>query len=123
MLKGLESGVKRKTLSLTPDSRLLTLDFLGKHMSIIEAFQDIALRELARQRCRLGQLTPEQERAVESLLMSTVNKISRPLVQQIERSFETVETELVTMWRPLPATLKEEQSGVRQIRGPVLDES
>ena len=123
MLKSRKSGVWRQKKDLVFDSSLLTLDSLGKHMSIVETFQDIARQELARQRHRLGQLTLEQERAVESLLMSTINKISRPLVQQIERSFETVEAELVNMWRPLPATLKEGQSGVRQIIEPVLDES
>jgi glutamyl-tRNA reductase len=92
-------------------------------MSIVNEFQDIARRELTRHRGRLGQLTPEQERAVESLLISTVNKISHPLVQQIERSFEIVETELVKTWPTNPGTSKEEQSSVRQFIEPILDES
>ena len=38
--------------------------------------QDIALSELARRRRRLGNLTSDQESAVETLLISTVSRIS-----------------------------------------------
>jgi len=38
--------------------------------------QDIALSELARRRRRLGNLTIDQELAIETLLISTVNRIS-----------------------------------------------
>jgi hypothetical protein len=38
--------------------------------------QDIALSELARRRRRLGNLTLDQELAVETLLISTVSRIS-----------------------------------------------
>lgn len=54
-----------------------------------EKFQDIARTELARQRKRLGVLTQEQETAVESLLMSTVNKISHPIINQMRRFYES----------------------------------
>jgi len=50
-----------------------------------EKFQDVARAEFAKQRKRLGPLTKEQEAAVESLLMSTVNKISHPLLNQMRR--------------------------------------
>jgi glutamyl-tRNA reductase len=52
-----------------------------------EKFQDVARAELARQRKRLGPLTKEQEDAVESLLLSTVNKISHPLLSQMRRFY------------------------------------
>ena len=52
-----------------------------------EKFQDVARAELARQRKRLGPLTKEQEAAVESLLMSTVNKISHPILNQMRRFY------------------------------------
>ena len=52
-----------------------------------EKFQDVARAELARQRKRLGPLTKEQEAAVESLLMSTVNKISHPILNQMRRLY------------------------------------
>jgi len=51
-------------------------------------FQRIARAELGRQRGRLGNLTPEQERAIEALLIATVNKISHPVLTQMRRSLE-----------------------------------
>jgi len=38
--------------------------------------QDIARSELARRRRRLGNLTPDQELAVETLFISTIDRIS-----------------------------------------------
>jgi glutamyl-tRNA reductase len=54
-----------------------------------EKFQDVARAELARQRKKLGPLTKEQEAAVESLLMSTVNKIAHPILNQMRRFYGT----------------------------------
>src|SRR5215204_4015646 len=55
--------------------------------------QDVARAEMARQRKRLGPLTKDQEAAIESLLMSTVNKISHPILNQMRRFYETSETD------------------------------
>jgi len=55
--------------------------------------QDVARAEMAKQRKRLGVLTKEQEEAIESLLMSTVNKISHPLISQMRRFYESNETD------------------------------
>jgi glutamyl-tRNA reductase len=46
-------------------------------------FQEVARSELARQRQRLGPLTPEQERAVEALLVSTANKLSHSVITKL----------------------------------------
>ena len=54
-----------------------------------EKMQEVARAELARQRKRLGLLTPEQEAAIESLLISTVNKISHPIMNQMRRLYES----------------------------------
>ncbi len=54
-----------------------------------EKMEEIARTELARQRKRLGTLTQEQEAAVESLLMSTVKKISFPVLNQMRRLYES----------------------------------
>ena len=62
---------------------------------------DIAHAELERQRARLGPLTPEQERAVEALLISTVNKISHPLITRMRRSHETGGEENMQAWRDI----------------------
>src|SRR5205085_7372980 len=58
-----------------------------------EKFQDVDRSELARQRKRLGPLTKDQETAIESLLMSIVNKISHPVMSQMRRFYETSESE------------------------------
>jgi glutamyl-tRNA reductase len=56
-----------------------------------EKFQEVARAEMARQRKRLGVLTPEQETAIEALLLSTVNKISHPILNQMRRFYESTE--------------------------------
>jgi glutamyl-tRNA reductase len=63
--------------------------------------QDIAKLELTRQRNRLGPLTAEQERAVEALLVSTVNKISHPLLSHMRRSFDASDTDTIQAWRDI----------------------
>ncbi len=63
--------------------------------------QDIARLELSHQRNRLGPLTPAQEHAVEALLMSTVNKISHPLLSYMRRSSEASDSETIQAWRDI----------------------
>ncbi|HEX7997983.1 MAG TPA: glutamyl-tRNA reductase [Pyrinomonadaceae bacterium] len=76
-------------------------------------FQDVAREELARQRNRLGQLSAEQERAIEALLLSTVNKISHPIIHHLRRSYDTGEEETMRAWREVFRL--EEPSGDEQI--------
>jgi glutamyl-tRNA reductase len=66
-----------------------------------ERLQTIAREEFERQRARLGPLTPEQERAVEALLQSTVNKISHPVIHRMRRSYDTGEDDNVQAWRDI----------------------
>ncbi|HEV3468523.1 MAG TPA: glutamyl-tRNA reductase [Pyrinomonadaceae bacterium] len=66
-----------------------------------DRLQRIAREEFARQRARLGDLTPEQERAVEQLLMSAVNKISHPVIHRMRRSYDTGEDDHVQAWRDI----------------------
>lgn len=66
-----------------------------------QKMQTIARDEMARQRNRLGQLTPEQERAIEQLLISTVNKISHPVLDRMRRSYDTGDDENVQAWRDI----------------------
>jgi glutamyl-tRNA reductase len=80
---------------------LRALDIGPQIGALRQKMQDIARGELARQRTRLGQLTPEQERAVESLLISTVNKISHPVMQRIRRSYGMGDEESARLWRDL----------------------
>lgn len=71
--------------------KLRLMDFGPSIGALRENMQTIAREELTRQRKRLGPLTPEQETAIESLLMSTVNKISHPILSQMRRFYETGE--------------------------------
>jgi glutamyl-tRNA reductase len=63
--------------------------------------QDMARGELIRQRKRLGPLTAEQERAIEALLVSTVNKISHPLLSHMRRSFDASDADTIQAWRDI----------------------
>jgi glutamyl-tRNA reductase len=63
--------------------------------------QDIARVELTRQRNRLGPLTAEQETAIEALLVSTVNKISHPLLSHMRRSYDASDAETIQAWRDI----------------------
>ncbi|HSB29446.1 MAG TPA: hypothetical protein VLE19_16370, partial [Pyrinomonadaceae bacterium] len=58
-----------------------------------QKLQDVARTELQRQRKRLGALSPDQEAAIEQLLLATVNKISHPVLNQMRRFYETTDTE------------------------------
>jgi glutamyl-tRNA reductase len=73
--------------------KLRLMDFGPSIGAMQQNMQDIAREELARQRKRLGPLTPEQETAIETLLMSTVKKISHPILNQMRRFYETSEPE------------------------------
>lgn len=66
-----------------------------------QKLQDIAKLELTRQRNRLGNLTPEQEKAIETLLMATVNKISHPVLNHIRSSHELSDTDNIQAWRDI----------------------
>jgi glutamyl-tRNA reductase len=61
-----------------------------------QKLQETARTELQRQRKRLGQLSPEQETAIEQLLISTVNKISHPVLDQMRRFYESSEPDEIS---------------------------
>jgi glutamyl-tRNA reductase len=78
---------------------LRSLDFGPAVGALRQKMQALARIEMARQRARLGPLTPEQERAIEALLLSTVNKISHPVMQLMRRSYDAGEAETLKAWR------------------------
>jgi len=78
---------------------LRSLDIGPTVAALRQKLEEMARGELRRQRNRLGDLTPEQEKAVEALLMSTVNKISHPLINRLRRSHDTGEDENLKAWR------------------------
>jgi glutamyl-tRNA reductase len=61
--------------------------------SLRTRFQELARAELERQRKQLGPLSKEQEAAIEQLLISTVNKISHPVLNQMRRFYESSDVE------------------------------
>jgi glutamyl-tRNA reductase len=72
---------------------------LGQEIGAMKRrLEEIAQAELARQRRHLGELSPEQERAVEALLISTINKISHPVIRQMRRSFEVGQSDIADIW-------------------------
>jgi glutamyl-tRNA reductase len=66
-----------------------------------QKLQQVARAEMERQRKRLGSLTPDQEAAIEALLMSTVNKISHPVLNQMRRSYELSDSDTVQALRDI----------------------
>jgi glutamyl-tRNA reductase len=78
---------------------LRALDFGPTIGALKQKLHEIARTELTRQRNRLGPLTPEQESAIEALLVSTVNKISHPVLNQMRRSYESSDPEMIQAWR------------------------
>ena len=66
-----------------------------------EKLRRIAHEEFERQRNRLGDLTPEQEQAIEAMLMSAVNKISHPVIHRMRRSYDAGEENEVQTWRDI----------------------
>ncbi|HJQ34557.1 MAG TPA: glutamyl-tRNA reductase [Pyrinomonadaceae bacterium] len=67
---------------------LRSLDIGPQIGAFRQELQDIARCEFAKNRVRLGELTPEQERAVEALLVSAANKIAHPAIQVMRRAAE-----------------------------------
>lgn len=74
-----------------------------------QKLQDIARAEMERQRNRLGPLTPEQETAIEAMLLATVNKISHPVIDHMRRTYTAgagtsdseSESESIQAWRDI----------------------
>ena len=64
-----------------------------------DRLRSIAREEFERQRHRLGPLTPEQERAIEAMLASVVNKISHPVIHRMRRSYDAGGEDEVRAWR------------------------
>ena len=53
-----------------------------------QKMQETARLELGKQRGKLGNLSPEQEAAIEKLLLSTVNQIAHPILYGLRQSHE-----------------------------------
>jgi glutamyl-tRNA reductase len=78
---------------------LRSLDLGPTVAAVRERLHDIAREEFKRQRTRLGVLTPEQEKAIESLLASTVNKIAHPVITRLRRAHDAGNEDDLRAWR------------------------
>jgi glutamyl-tRNA reductase len=102
------------------EQSLVNLEIGPKIGALRKEFQEMARKEFQRQRKLLGELTPEQERAIESLVVSTANKISHPVMIEMRRSFEATEHEFENLWRKDSVSIKEGAAFDRQGLEPVL---
>ena len=80
---------------------LRALDLGPTLAALRQKLQDIASSEMSRQRSRLGPLTPEQEQAVAALLLSTVNKISHPVLSHMRRTYDASDGDTIKAWRDI----------------------
>jgi hypothetical protein len=60
--------------------------------------QNIALKEMARRRRSLGKMTSEQEHALEELLVSTIEKVSKPIFDKVQEFRVAGEVEKAFAW-------------------------
>jgi hypothetical protein len=63
-----------------------------------QRLEAIARQEMLRRRARLGLITQEQERALEHLLVSTVERISSPIVERARLCYTSGEIEKAHRW-------------------------
>ncbi|MGH9913980.1 MAG: hypothetical protein ACRD63_01685, partial [Pyrinomonadaceae bacterium] len=63
-----------------------------------QRIQSIIESEFTHYRGRLGPLTPEQEKIIELMLDSIVNKVAHPVIRHLRRSYETGEIENMQAW-------------------------
>jgi len=81
----------------------------GRHVVLeyTRALNDLNSAKLAGYDCLLiyanhTKISPEQEKAIEALLLATVNKISHPVLNHVRRSYSTggaVDDETIQAWR------------------------
>jgi glutamyl-tRNA reductase len=78
---------------------LRSLDIGPTVAAVRERLHEIAREEFKRQRPRLGDLSHEQEEAVEKLLASTVNKIAHPVITRLRHAYDAGHEDDVQAWR------------------------
>ena len=75
-----------------------------------QKLQDIARAELGRHRSRLGELSEDQEKAIEALMLATVNKVSHPVLNHMRRAYTASDDDTIQAWREIFG-LPDETSG------------
>jgi glutamyl-tRNA reductase len=65
--------------------RLKTLEVRPTIVSLQEELERVRAAEITRFRSKMGQLSPEQEQAIEGLTRSIINKIAHPSISHMKR--------------------------------------
>ena len=73
-----------------PQQSSLIVDWETPLSEIRRRFRAVARAEFRKKRRRLGELSAEQESAIEALLMTTVNKVALRATAQMKRLIETI---------------------------------
>lgn len=63
-----------------------------------QRIQSIVEAEFARYRRRLGPLTPEQEKIIESMLDSITKKVAHPVISRLRESYQSGDTQTTQAW-------------------------
>jgi glutamyl-tRNA reductase len=66
--------------------RLKTREVAPTIVSLQEQLESVRANEIARMRTRLGQMTPQQEEAVEAITRGIINKIAHGPITELRRS-------------------------------------
>ena len=85
--KGVELAVRSE--GKPPEPSLLMTDGEPALGAVRGSFQDIGRAEFHKQRKRLGEMSAEQEAAIEAFVIATVNKVSHRALAQMARLSET----------------------------------
>lgn len=80
---------------------LRQMDFAPTIGAMRNRLEEIAQREYNRHRGEIGNLTPDQEHAIQVMLLSVVDKISAPVIHRMRRSYDTGELSNVQVWREI----------------------
>jgi hypothetical protein len=81
-----DAKLRGQSASANDEHAVKAPDFDTQAGALRQEFEEIARAEMRRRRGRLGELTPEQEWALESLLISAANNIARPLIEVMRRN-------------------------------------
>jgi hypothetical protein len=84
--------------SLTVTSAGPAAEIVVAESALRQRLAAIAREEMLRRRARLGVITHEQERALEHLLVSAVERISNPIVERARLCYASGEIEKARKW-------------------------
>ena len=103
------------------EARLHTLDVVPTIVSLQDHLETIRQAEIDRVRGRMGQLTPEQEIALEALTRGIINKVMHTPITTLKTAAKEAEATTVSMWCGGCSICRKEQAIRRKMnRTPVM---